>query len=209
VTEAEWFACGDPQAMLQFLKGKASDRKLRLFAVAVSRLLPVPAYYPAKFRTALARGIQAAEEYADGILDDDQANNILEETLLATTIGGGKHPLIFAVCRSLWPNAAEGAQQIAQTVLPLAGAGGILPDLFGPLPFRPVTMPPAILAWNDETVKRLAESVYSDRAFDRLPILADALEEAGCTDAGMLGHLRGPGPHVRGCWVVDLILGKE
>jgi hypothetical protein len=55
---------------------------------------------------------------------------------------------------------------------------------------------------------KVGESIYADRAFDRLPILADALEEAGCTDADILAHCRGPGPHARGCWVVDLILGK-
>ena len=54
-----------------------------------------------------------------------------------------------------------------------------------------------------------AQAIYDDRAVDRLPILADALEEAGCTDATILDHLRGPGPHVRGCWVLDLLLGKE
>jgi hypothetical protein len=54
----------------------------------------------------------------------------------------------------------------------------------------------------------LAESIYDDRAFDRLPILADAVEEAGCTDIDILIHCRGPGPHARGCWVVDAILGK-
>jgi hypothetical protein len=58
-------------------------------------------------------------------------------------------------------------------------------------------------------VPKLAASIYEQRAFDRLPVLADALEEAGCTDADILGHLRGPGPHVRGCWAVDLILGKR
>ena len=58
------------------------------------------------------------------------------------------------------------------------------------------------------TVVQLAQSIYDDRAFDRLPILADALEEAGCTDAAILDHCRGPGPHVRGCWAVDLLLGK-
>jgi hypothetical protein len=58
-------------------------------------------------------------------------------------------------------------------------------------------------------VWKLANSIYAERAFDRLPILADALEEAGCTDAEILGHCRGPGPHLRGCWVVDLLLGKE
>jgi hypothetical protein len=76
-------------------------------------------------------------------------------------------------------------------------------------PFRPVTLNPAWLAWNDGTNPKLAQAIYDERAFDRLPILADALEEAGCTDADILCHCRGPGPHVRACWVVDLILGKE
>jgi hypothetical protein len=57
-------------------------------------------------------------------------------------------------------------------------------------------------------VVKLAQAIYDDRAFDRLPILADALEDAGCHDAGILAHCRGPGPHVKGCWVVDLLLGK-
>jgi hypothetical protein len=55
----------------------------------------------------------------------------------------------------------------------------------------------------------LATSIYVSHAFDRIPLLADALEDAGCTDAELLGHLRGPGPHVRGCWAVDVVLGKE
>ena len=63
--------------------------------------------------------------------------------------------------------------------------------------------------WLTETVAALAEAVYTDRAFDRLPILADALEDAGCTDRAMLDHCRQPGEHARGCWVVDLVLGKE
>jgi hypothetical protein len=63
--------------------------------------------------------------------------------------------------------------------------------------------------WLTSTVVQLARSAYDNRAFDHLPILADALEEAGCTDAAILGHLRGPGPHARGCWVVDAFLGKE
>ena len=66
----------------------------------------------------------------------------------------------------------------------------------------------ADVSWITSSVDSLAESIYTDRAFDRLPILADALEAAGCTNADILGHCRGPGPHVRGCWVVDLILGK-
>ena len=56
---------------------------------------------------------------------------------------------------------------------------------------------------------KLAQGIYDDRAFDRLPVLADALEEAGCTNAEILAHCREPGPHVRGCWALDLLLGKE
>lgn len=70
------------------------------------------------------------------------------------------------------------------------------------------SLDPAWLAWNNATVPRLAEAIYTDRVFDRMPILADALEDAGCHDAEILAHCRGPGPHVQGCWVVDLLLGK-
>jgi hypothetical protein len=65
------------------------------------------------------------------------------------------------------------------------------------------------LSWNDGIVPKLAQAIYDDRVFDRLPILADALEEAGCTNADILNHCRRPGEHVRGCWVVDLLLGKS
>jgi hypothetical protein len=58
-------------------------------------------------------------------------------------------------------------------------------------------------------VKQLAESIYQERVFDRLPILADALEENGCTQEEVLNHLRGGGEHVRGCWALDLVTGRE
>jgi hypothetical protein len=64
-------------------------------------------------------------------------------------------------------------------------------------------------SWLTPTVVSLAEGIYADRAFDRLPILADALQDAGCDNADVLDHCRGPGPHARGCWVIDLVLGKE
>jgi hypothetical protein len=76
-------------------------------------------------------------------------------------------------------------------------------------PFRPCTVSPSWLAWNDGAIRKMAQSIYDDRAFDRLPLLADALEEAGCADAALLGHCRSGGEHVRGCWVVDLLLGKS
>jgi hypothetical protein len=71
------------------------------------------------------------------------------------------------------------------------------------------TVNPAWLDWQDGLIRRLAQAAYDEGAFDHLPILADALEEAGCTDEAILTHLRSPGPHVRGCWVVDLILARE
>ena len=75
-------------------------------------------------------------------------------------------------------------------------------------PFRRASIGAAWLAWNDGAIRKMAQVIYDARSFDRLPLLADALEDAGCTDADLLAHCRGPGPHVRGCWVVDLLLGK-
>jgi hypothetical protein len=83
----------------------------------------------------------------------------------------------------------------------------LLRDVFGN-PFRPVAFDPAWLGWTGGVVRGLAGTVYEERRFGELPVLADALEEAGCASPAVLGHCRGPGPHVRGCWVVDRLLGK-
>jgi hypothetical protein len=85
----------------------------------------------------------------------------------------------------------------------------LLRDIVGN-PFRPAPpVDPQWLAWRNGTVRRLAEAVYQEQAFDRLAILADALEEAGCGATELLIHCRQPGAvHIRGCWVVDLVLGK-
>jgi hypothetical protein len=78
-----------------------------------------------------------------------------------------------------------------------------------------VTLDPARLAWQGGAVRKLAEAVYEERERPsghldaaRLAVLADMLEEAGCADADLLRHLRGPGPHVRGCWAIDTLLGR-
>jgi hypothetical protein len=81
----------------------------------------------------------------------------------------------------------------------------LLRDIFGN-PFRPIALNPE---WLTPTVKQLANQIYEQRAFERMPILADALEEAGCTVAEVLEHCRSGKEHVRGCWVVDKVLGKE
>ena len=92
----------------------------------------------------------------------------------------------------------------------------LLRDIFGN-PFRP---PPPVkvawLSWGDSTIRRLAETLYQERSLpdghldsQRLAVLADALEDAGCMDPDILNHLRGNGVHVRGCFVIDLLTGKE
>ena len=88
---------------------------------------------------------------------------------------------------------------------PVAPLTTLLRCIFGN-PFRPVAFAPH---WRSETAVSLATGIYDERAFDRLPILADALEEAGCDNADVLAHCRGDGPHARGCWVVDGVLGRE
>jgi hypothetical protein len=84
----------------------------------------------------------------------------------------------------------------------------VLRDIFGN-PYRPSTAASAWLTWDGGTVPKLAAAIHDERAFGRLPVLADALEDAGCTDAELLAHCRSGGAHVRGCWAVDWILGKH
>ncbi len=86
-------------------------------------------------------------------------------------------------------------------------AADLLRDVFGN-PFRPVAIPPAWLHWNNGTVPRLAQAIYDERRYQNLPILADALQDAGCTDETILAHCHSPTSHVRGCWVIDALLGK-
>ena len=74
---------------------------------------------------------------------------------------------------------------------------------------RPARVDPACLAWDAVVVPGIARGIYDERAFERMPILADALEDAGCGDADILAHCRSDWPHVRGCWVVDLLRGQK
>jgi hypothetical protein len=86
---------------------------------------------------------------------------------------------------------------------------GIIRDIFGN-PFQPApVIAPAWLVWNENTIPKLAQTIYDERRFEALPVLADALEEAGCDNADILAHLRSSGLHVLGCWALDLVLGKH
>ncbi|QDU22929.1 hypothetical protein [Urbifossiella limnaea] len=203
MTEAEWLMATDPIPLLEFLRDRASDRKLRLFALACSR-------------RALSHGriawtvsaIEANEQYADEQVSTDSTNRDSDFVTLAietarqfadteawNTVVNAANP-DYAV-EIATQNAARAAEGVAHCDL--------VRELFGN-PFHSISHDPA---WRTEAVVGLAAGVYADRAFDRLPVLADALEDAGCADADILTHCRGPGPHVRGCWVVDLLLGKS
>jgi hypothetical protein len=83
----------------------------------------------------------------------------------------------------------------------------LLRDISGN-PFRKIAVDPAWLAWNGGSALSMAKRIYEEPCFEDIPVLADALEEAGCDNADLLTHCREPGEHVRGCWVIDLLLGK-
>jgi hypothetical protein len=99
------------------------------------------------------------------------------------------------------PTTVQAAEEKAQAVA--------LRDIFGPLPFRRVAVNSIWLQANNGSVLKLAQAIYDEYRFEDLRILAEALEKTGCDNAEILAHCRGPGAHVRGCWVVDLLLGKE
>jgi hypothetical protein len=126
--------------------------------------------------------------------------------------------------RSLGPGGQLSFQQAAEAAAAAVGKPNeerrlqsqLVHDIVGN-PFLPLLpLPASELHWHDGIIVKMANAVYEDRdlpfghlAPTRLAVLADALEEAGCTDADLLGHLRSPGPHVRGCWVLDLLTGRS
>jgi hypothetical protein len=105
------------------------------------------------------------------------------------------------------------AQVVTQDAVESAGPSeasaqsDLVREVFGS-PFRPVRIDRSWLTWNGGMVGKLAVQIYDEAAFDELPILADALEESGCTNQDILQHCRHPDGHDRGCWPLDLILGK-
>jgi hypothetical protein len=226
MTEQEWLECSDPGPMLKFLRhsrptaqplkeARRSKRKTGLFLCACyqrgwSTLSP-------ECRTL----VDDYERYCDGMIawqaveraywamidrrdemrraEDEKEGRIS----FVSWVSPSEHfsnPGALAGCLARHAANGETATALAAE---LQAHCQLLRDIFNP--FCAAILAPA---WLNATVKQLAELVYQERAFDTLPILADALEDAGCDDAALLGHLRGPGPHVRGCWAVDLLLGK-
>jgi hypothetical protein len=229
VDEATWQGCTNPFEMVQFLIDKVSVRKLRLLACGCCRRL-----WHALPDQRSRRAVNVLDRLADGLADEAEATRARRAATCAyrTSRHGPGSPatiaslavrdaiaenwsgmLRWASVAEVWScggcHSEEEARQGAAAAR--ARQAAVLREVVGN-PFRPSLIAPA---WLTPTVISLAQSAYEERHLPsgeldpvRLGILADALEEAGA-DAGLVGHLRGPGPHVRGCHVVDLLTGRE
>jgi hypothetical protein len=210
------------QPLFFSLYGNISARKQRLVAVAMCRrvahLLPDDGCRAA---------LDTAERYADREAKRADLTAAHQATQSAWgRIGGvtftnaedAPRYAVRAVMRLTHPTKRHFADGVADGCA--AAAGCVEPERYSQFHNAECVqqkrllldaLPPSALdrRWRTSTVLALAEGVYAERAFDRLPILADALRDAGCEDEQILDHCRGPGPHVRGCWVIDLLLTRE
>ncbi|MBV9121735.1 MAG: hypothetical protein JO112_00055 [Planctomycetes bacterium] len=232
MTEQEWLTqTENPLEMIWFLGDRASARKLRLYACGCFRRI----WHLASPET--RKIIEVAERLADGLARPREVGAARRAPHQKSE--DDRNPTWEAAENALDRNAQEAARITPAEVAMLVGALALPPgstayfpfsvplecdaamasevklqvdllrDNFGN-PFRPEpVLDSAWLSWNRGAIGKLAQSIYDERSFSDLPILADALEEAGCTDPSILEHCRGPGPHCRGCWVVDQILGKK
>ena len=228
MTEAEWLAECSVQRPLLRVMARGSNRKLRLLAcsacdrvreylinpnslAALDTLLSCPDWelgaesVDRAFRLA-GSGVEFLREDAS----EQRWYRLYEMAAMAVGLGTGPRlseclDSVLSACRRARGLAAplndEHAVDEAEEHYQLL----LLRDIFGN-PFRPGTM---YREWLTTTVTTLASQMYESRDFGAMPILADALQDAGCDSDDILTHCRRPGPHVRGCWVVDLVLGKE
>jgi hypothetical protein len=228
MTEQQWWnaeTVEDLENMIVLVQDKTSSRKLQLFGCACCRRI----WH--LFKSAPCRdAVELMERYAEGAKVRGQIKTLQKELEReAPFVSERKSCLENQVTRAAfwvlcpadsaawgsWEAARSCAQAIDASRLDeitikgdadeRRGQAALVRDIFGN-PFRPIAVDPA---WSTANVTGLAQSIYTDRAFDRLLILADALEDAGCDNADILNHCRQPGEHVRGCWVVDLVLGKS
>jgi len=228
--EFEWLSSAEPGAMLDHLDGKLSERKLRLYGCACVRrywgLLrwPVP-------REALA----FAEAWAEaGVTPDDLAQMLERANASAADAPMFEQPAYLAAASLLADSAMEAARNAAgqirqqaireaayevppghdeQRITAAASAveGRALADVLREVagnPFRPVRIDPCWLHWGDGVVGSLARLFAEEGRHGELPYLADALQDAGCSDEELIRHLRRPAGHVRGCWALDVLLGN-
>jgi hypothetical protein len=228
--EERWLRCRNPETMLRLLGKRASGRKLRLFACACCRRV----WQRIKSQRC-RKAVEVAERHADQQVTDDEWRLASAAAYRAAAAADATDPdrwtVALAVSEAV--NAPLRTSFMARETAAYDPQGDhttfqvrrqveadsqvlLLRDLFDN-PFQPPsTIDPTVRSWNDGIVKLLAQAAYEERALPdgtldpyRLAVLADALTDAGCTDAGLLEHLRGSGTHVRGCWALDLVLDKE
>lgn len=239
---SDWMG-DDPRPMIELLRGRASERKLRLFAAACCRRIPASrlcwAYQDAgvgeydwdKVLTMSERfadgagsreELQAAIELAERV-DDIEAWQSDRTTAATTAIavavamrpadveprqtGRAGESQSVAIEAALQVSSKAASAESNAYAVAWAAQAELLREIFGN-PFQHVQPAKGWSTPDSNPVVRLARAIYEDRAFDGLPALAEALERQGYRDPDVLGHCRRPGGHVRGCWVVDLILGK-
>jgi hypothetical protein len=223
MTQNEWLACADPTSMLHRLGSKADKRRCMLFVCASERRLwnePDCAREKIEVTERYADGDATAAEVAaalhnTGIYDMDEAFVTARVGEVRWAISESLDSAALVADAALRDRALKEAPELNTLEVDLARKAAydvekrvqcdLLRDIFGN-PFCPVIVDPS---WVTIPVQNIAAAIYHERAFDGLPVLADALEEAGCNDTEILAHCRGTGPHVRGCWVLDLLLGKE
>jgi hypothetical protein len=220
---AKWDTSTDPDRMLDAADGRLSDRKLLLFGCACARR--VWGLLPESVRATVPL-VEGAAEVPDEEDRHEALRKVLFESvghlaglavyLLQPRLQLGQYiPFVARVLREREWNADLPLEEQAWTeyLSPLLNTSprrdhpeqaALLRCIAG-YPMDPPTFDPL---WRTSDALSLAEGIYAEEAFDRLPILADALMDAGCCDDRILSHLRAAGPHVRGCWVVDLVLGK-
>jgi hypothetical protein len=226
----------DPNPLLKVVSGRAKERKVRLFLCACCRRL-WHLYSREEVRAALATAEDYADGRADrdrlraALYAIHKARGAAPlssrwEKALQAAGSAAVGDITLAALRGAPSEAGRAVALDAQArqAVPPAEEQALLRresqaqcDLLRDLvrPFRPTEVDPAWLAWDGGVVRSLAEAAYEQRSLPegtldpaRLAVLADALEEAGCDDRDILGHLRGPGPHVRGCRPLDLLLDK-
>lgn len=233
----DWITCADPEPMFDCLGQSVSTRKLRLFGIACyRRVWDLLTYQDCRRAILLIERLVEGEADPEEVhrIRAEMRGKWLAARQRGITGWRGKtrYDFLGAVQRLLQDgdgDAPDGTPSAELSVIWKAAAwarcwahdrnityyqkelkaqADLLREILGN-PFRASTVAPGWLAWNDRTVVTVAQAIYGERRFEDLPILADALEEAGCDDETILAHCRSPGPHVWGCWVVDLLLGRE
>ena len=201
--EKQWLTTTRPHRLLAHLGGTASERKLRLLAVAccyrIRALLTEPLWWSA---------VEVAERFADGLGDAHEIGVARDRTADLGPLGNEGAAVLICCTVGGWfvpSSALASAGAAARNAAERKAQADLARDIFGN-PFRSVTFSPD---WRTDTAKQLAHTMYEAREFSAMPILADALQDAGCDSDDILTHCRDANQvHVRGCWVIDLVLDK-